>query len=182
MTFTAGFPGSTVKVQNVSTVLGNRWVPRWYWKAYVPSRGFAPLLPILPSLISAASPTIGKDISWELGGSVWRESSEERSDSSRPRWVSSTPAGATAWICGEPTRWDAVRSSAVPVLLIHGTEDINILPWHSRVLAQADPAHAQLWLVPGARHCGAVGVRPDEFWSRVLVFFALHNSVGAAST
>jgi len=77
---------------------------------------------------------------------------------------------------------DAVRSSAVPVLLIHGTEDINILPWHSRVLAQADPAHAQLWLVPGARHCGAVGVRPDEFWSRVLVFFALHNSVGAAST
>jgi len=91
------------------------------------------------------------------GGSVWRESSEERSDSSRPRWVSSTPAGATAWICGEPTRWNAVRSSAVPVLLIHGTEDINILPWHSRVLAQADPAHAQLWLVPGARHCGAVG-------------------------
>jgi len=77
---------------------------------------------------------------------------------------------------------DAVRSSAVPVLLIHGTEDINILPWHSRVLAQADPAHAQLWLVPGARHCGAVGVRPDEFWSRVLVFFALHNSVGAART
>src|SRR6266478_10037737 len=93
------------KGQNVSTALGNRWVPRWCWKAYVPSRGFAPLLPILPSLISAASPTIGKDISWELGGSVWRESSEERSDSSRPRWVSSTPAGATAWICGEPTRW-----------------------------------------------------------------------------
>jgi fermentation-respiration switch protein FrsA (DUF1100 family) len=70
---------------------------------------------------------------------------------------------------------DAVKSSTVPVLLIHGEEDINILPWHSRTLAQADPVHAQLWLVPGAGHCGAVGVAPDEFWSRVLGFFARHN-------
>jgi pimeloyl-ACP methyl ester carboxylesterase len=72
-------------------------------------------------------------------------------------------------------RVDAVKSSTVPVLLIHGEEDINILPWHSRTLAQADPSHAQLWLVPGAGHCGAVGVAPDEFWSRVLGFFARHN-------
>ena len=70
---------------------------------------------------------------------------------------------------------DAVKSSTVPVLLIHGEEDVNILPWHSRTLAQADPVHAQLWLVPGAGHCGAVGVAPDEFWSRVLGFFARHN-------
>jgi len=70
---------------------------------------------------------------------------------------------------------DAVKSSIVPVLLIHGEEEINILPWHSRTLAQADPVHAQLWLVPGAGHCGAVGVAPDEFWSRVLGFFARHN-------
>jgi pimeloyl-ACP methyl ester carboxylesterase len=77
---------------------------------------------------------------------------------------------------------DALRSSAVPVLLIHGEEDINILPEHSRVLAQADPVHAQLWLVPGAGHGGAVAVAPHEFWSRVFTFFALHNSIGAAST
>lgn len=32
---------------------------------------------------------------------------------------------------------DAVKTSTVPVLLIHGEEDINILPWH--------PA---LWLRP----------------------------------
>jgi pimeloyl-ACP methyl ester carboxylesterase len=70
---------------------------------------------------------------------------------------------------------DAVKSSTVPVLLIHGDEDINILPWHSRALAQADPVYAQLWIVPGAGHCGAVGVAPDEFWSRVLSFFARHN-------
>ena len=77
---------------------------------------------------------------------------------------------------------DAMKSSVIPVLLIHGDEDSNILPWHSRVLAQADPAHAQLWLVRGAGHCGAVGIAPGEFWSRVLTFFALHNSVGASST
>jgi uncharacterized protein len=70
---------------------------------------------------------------------------------------------------------DAVKSSIVPVLLVHGEQDINILPWHSRALAQADPVHAQLWLVPGAGHCGAVGVAPDEFWSRVFDFFARHN-------
>lgn len=77
---------------------------------------------------------------------------------------------------------DAVRTSDVPVLLIHGEEDINILPRHSLLLAQADPAHAQLWLVPGAGHCGAVGTVPDEFWSRVLNFFARHNGERAAST
>jgi len=76
---------------------------------------------------------------------------------------------------------DAVRSSAVPILLIHGEEDINILPVHSRILAQADPAHAQLWLVPRAAHCGAVAAAPNEFWSRVLTFFNLHLSVRAES-
>jgi pimeloyl-ACP methyl ester carboxylesterase len=70
---------------------------------------------------------------------------------------------------------DAVRSSTIPVLLIHGEEDINVLPWHCLALARADPVYAQLWLVPGAGHCGAVGAAPDEFWSRVLGFFARNN-------
>jgi len=77
---------------------------------------------------------------------------------------------------------DAVKFSAVPVLLIHGEEDINILPQHSRLLAQADPVYAELWLVPGAGHCGAVGAAPNEFWNRVLKFFAQHNGSRAAST
>jgi uncharacterized protein len=77
---------------------------------------------------------------------------------------------------------DAVRSSAVPLLLIHGDEDINILPWHSRALAEADPAYAKLWMVPGAGHCGAVGVAPGEFWSRVLSFFKQNNGARATSS
>ncbi len=68
----------------------------------------------------------------------------------------------------------AVKSSTVPVLLIHGEDDVNIFPVHSRILAWADPVHARLWLVPGAGHCGAASVAPREFWSRVLGFFAQH--------
>lgn len=76
---------------------------------------------------------------------------------------------------------EAVRSSMVPVLLIHGEEDINIRPWHSRALAQADPVYAQLWLVPGAGHCGAMAVASEEFWSRVLTLIARHNTAQPGS-
>jgi uncharacterized protein len=76
---------------------------------------------------------------------------------------------------------EAVRSSSVPVLLIHGEDDINILPRHSRVLVKANPAHAQLWLVPRAQHGGAVAVAPEEFWSRVLGFLAQHDSLPHAA-
>jgi uncharacterized protein len=71
---------------------------------------------------------------------------------------------------------DALKSSTIPVLLIHGEADINILPRHSLILARANPAHTQLWLVPGARHGGAASVAPHEFWFRVLNFLAQHNS------
>jgi hypothetical protein len=84
--------------------------------------------------------------------------------------------GAGALAREKPGISAGVFALIVPVLLIHGEEDINILPWHARALAQADPVHAQLWLVPGAGHCGAVGGAPEKFWSRVLNFFARHNS------
>src|SRR5947208_14963267 len=70
-----------------------------------------------------------------------------------------------------------LKSSTIPVLLIHGEADINILPRHSRILARANPAHIQLWLVPGARHGGAASVAPQEFWFRVLNFLAQHDSL-----
>jgi fermentation-respiration switch protein FrsA (DUF1100 family) len=73
---------------------------------------------------------------------------------------------------------DALSSTTIPVLLIHGEDDINILPRHSRILVEANPAHAQLWLVPGAWHGGAASVAPAEFWDRVLGFLA-HTDSGA---
>lgn len=68
---------------------------------------------------------------------------------------------------------DAVALSTVPVLLIAGTRDLDILPHHSVELARIDQ-HAQLWMVDGAAHGGAWSVNPELFESRVTGFFADH--------
>ncbi len=69
---------------------------------------------------------------------------------------------------------DSLRSSTVPVLLIHGRSDKNILPWHSEELAARD-SHATLWIVPGAYHTGAWETEPAEFERRVLTFLASNS-------
>ena len=70
---------------------------------------------------------------------------------------------------------DAAKNSAVPVLLIHGGADRNILPWHSQELAAIDP-HATLWIVPHAQHTGAWATAPVEFDDRVLTFMSAHSA------
>jgi len=52
----------------------------------------------------------------------------------------------------QPSPLDAVRSSKVPVLLIHGEADRSIAPRHSQLIAAAAPDHVELWLVPHAGH------------------------------
>lgn len=69
---------------------------------------------------------------------------------------------------------DAVGRSSTPVLLIHGTKDINILPHHSELIAARYPSHVVLWEVPGAIHCGASTVAPRMFWTKVLAWFDSH--------
>ncbi len=44
---------------------------------------------------------------------------------------------------------NAVRATRVPVLLVHGTKDINIVPRHSRELHAANLPATELWEVPG---------------------------------
>jgi len=102
------------------------------------------------------------------------------------RWVGRTIGLLPAEVALRYAKWrydvdlaeanpvNTLRTSSVPVLLIHGDADINILPDHSRVMAQANP-QAQLWVVSGAQHCGAASKVPEEFWSRVLGFFAQNN-------
>lgn len=70
---------------------------------------------------------------------------------------------------------DAVGRSSTPILLIHGTNDINILPHHSELIASRYPAHVILWEVPGATHCGASTVAPQMFWTKVLAWFESHR-------
>jgi len=69
---------------------------------------------------------------------------------------------------------EAVRTTSVPVLLIHGTNDRNIPSYNSLDLQLANPSHVVVWLVPGAAHCGAHQVNPQEFDRRVLNWLREH--------
>lgn len=71
---------------------------------------------------------------------------------------------------GEISPEDAVASSRVPVLLIHGQIDGNIPIRHSRAIHTRSP-HTILWEVPGADHCGAMAAAPDEFERRIVGWF-----------
>jgi len=70
---------------------------------------------------------------------------------------------------------DAVIGSRVPILLIHGLSDDNIPFRHSEEIRSHNPADITLWEVPGAGHCGAVSVAPEQFDSRVLRWFSAHD-------
>jgi pimeloyl-ACP methyl ester carboxylesterase len=73
---------------------------------------------------------------------------------------------------------DAVASTHIPVMLIHGQVDSNIPLRHSRLIHDRQPA-AVLWEVPGADHCGAISTAPQEFETRVVGFFE-HSPVLSA--
>ena len=69
----------------------------------------------------------------------------------------------------------AVASSKVPVLLIHGLNDRNIPPYHSDLIKAKNPESVEVWKVPGAVHTGAFKAAPEEFSRRVLGWFAAHS-------
>jgi len=69
----------------------------------------------------------------------------------------------------------ALRTSRVPVLLIHGTLDTNIPPRHSRELHALNPAMTELWEVPGAGHVASLATAPLEYQRRVLAWFGSKN-------
>jgi pimeloyl-ACP methyl ester carboxylesterase len=66
----------------------------------------------------------------------------------------------------------AVRRTRVPVLLIHGTRDDNIVPRHSRELHAANPGATRLWLVEGAGHVESLGTAPEEYRREVTAWFS----------
>ncbi len=70
---------------------------------------------------------------------------------------------------------DVVSGTSTPVLLIHGTEDTNIYPWHSQSLAARNPRSANLWLVPGAHHMTVYRTAPVEYESKLLGWFVDHT-------
>ncbi len=75
---------------------------------------------------------------------------------------------------------NAAASSHVPVFLIHGQQDRNIPVRHSRAIAAQNPS-LTLWEVPGADHCGAVRVAPEEFEHKLIAWFQWHTGVKTAN-
>ena len=65
---------------------------------------------------------------------------------------------------------DALRTTDTPVLLIHGAADTNIDPRHSRELHAINPAHTELWEVPGAGHVASLGAARQEYIRRVTAW------------
>ncbi len=68
----------------------------------------------------------------------------------------------------------AIRTTGVPVLLIHGTGDVNIPPRNSQALHALNPRATTLWLVPDAPHVSASITCHEEFVHRVVEWFRSH--------
>ena len=76
---------------------------------------------------------------------------------------------------------DAVASSHVPVLLIHGEADTNIPVRHSLRIA-AGNAKCVLWEVPGTGHSSAIDTSPRQLETRLLSWFGAHRQSLAVSS
>lgn len=70
---------------------------------------------------------------------------------------------------------NALRSTNIPVLLIHGTADENIPFRHSQELHDANPAATKLWAVEGAGHVEALSRNPDAYRRAVVDWFDFHR-------
>jgi dipeptidyl aminopeptidase/acylaminoacyl peptidase len=68
----------------------------------------------------------------------------------------------------------AVRTTRVPILLIHGTRDVNIPLGQSVALHALNPTVTTLWIVPGARHVSALGAAPEQYLRNVIQWFDSH--------
>jgi alpha-beta hydrolase superfamily lysophospholipase len=66
----------------------------------------------------------------------------------------------------------SVSERKFPVMLISGLSDHNIPKRHAQAIYSAAAGPKELWLVPGARHQGALQTAPQEFQQRVLRFLS----------
>jgi dipeptidyl aminopeptidase/acylaminoacyl peptidase len=71
---------------------------------------------------------------------------------------------------------EGLKSTLIPVLLIHGLADDKTSPENSERLAALRPPGAdfQLWLVPNSHHADAWSTAKTDFESRVIGWFDTH--------
>ncbi len=75
---------------------------------------------------------------------------------------------------GSASPLEAMRHSRTPTLLIHGLDDDQTPPDHSRRLAAANPEITELWLDPGIRHASSYSADPALYRRTVLAWFTAH--------
>ncbi len=103
----------------------------------------------------------------------------------RERYLRNRFARPLAWLVLQGIGWQAGgsisgadplravgRISPRPLLLIHGARDLYVPMDSIRRLYRAAGAPKALWVVPEAGHREAAALRPQEYWARVLAFFA----------
>lgn len=97
-----------------------------------------------------------------------------------PDWVYECflSAGRRWWGLRNDYRFVDVEGSVAgvkqPVLMIHGGADTMIPVDAARALQRQLSGPSKLWVVPEARHNGAVFAEPEAYRRRLLKFFRLH--------
>jgi uncharacterized protein len=69
----------------------------------------------------------------------------------------------------------AIRSTTVPILLIHGTADTNIPVRHSEELHALNPTATRLWEIKGAEHVAGLFQDPELYAKTVVGWFNSHG-------
>lgn len=73
----------------------------------------------------------------------------------------------------EPLR-DIAHIATRPMLIIHGDRDTIVDPRDALRLYNAAPGPKELWMVPGADHCGAYFADRPAYVQKVVAFFTQH--------
>ena len=132
------------------------------------------VLVFLPEVIAAGGMAAVADASEQLAAAdpAGAGAPQEVRDFLRQRWLRSSPVGLVAMgeaLRTEPDRVDALRATALPLLVLHGAEDDAWSPAEQAAMARRLGAAYEV--VPGARHSPAVEAPPAtaeallRFWA-----------------
>ena len=75
----------------------------------------------------------------------------------------------------EASALEAVRETALPVLFIHGTEDVFVPPEMSRELYEAAAGEKEILMVEGAGHVQVQDKEPELYYGTVFSFLEAHG-------
>ena len=70
---------------------------------------------------------------------------------------------------------EAVKRTSLPILFIHGTEDVFVPPEMSRELYDAAAGEKELLFVEGAGHVQAPDKEPELYYETVFSFLEKHE-------